>query len=82
MAHNLIFFFLFQVVEHPEEEEPQVEDEKGGSKGWNEQHNIFGLARFDCEEKDERMLSLKRGDGLVILKEARGFFFARLLRSG
>ncbi len=53
-----------------------VEEEK--QSPWKDV-SLLAVARFDFAGDAERnLLALKRGDGLVLLQEAKGFYFGRL----
>jgi hypothetical protein len=49
-----------------------VGDSPSRQSAWKEV-SLFGVARFDCVgEEGSRTLSVRRGDGLTVSKEAKG----------
>ncbi len=56
----------------------EEEKEKEKESAWKDV-SLLAVARFDFSGDAERnLLSIKRGDGLVLLQEAKGFYFGRL----
>jgi hypothetical protein len=62
-----------------EEQEPSVEEKPEEKPSPWKDVSLLAVARFDFAGDVERnVLALKRGDGLVLLQEAKGFYYGRL----